>query len=74
MITVHIPKLSNPNTFSQVYDYYLDNYHWAESDIKPSNTFKQWFSKEYSADVDYLSQVIYFHDEKKYTHFALRWL
>lgn len=74
MITIHIPKLSNPNAFSQVYDYYLDNFHWTDSDIKPSNTFKEWFSKEYTADFDYLSQRIFFHDPKKYTHFALRWL
>ena len=74
MITLHVDKLQNRDTFHKVYDYYLDNYHWAENDKKSSSTFKEWFKKEYLADFDYLSQSIYFYDDKKYTLFALRWL
>lgn len=67
-------RLDYSKQFESLFDHYYDNIHWAESDIKPDSTFAKWLEKEYDAIYNFFDQSIFFKDEKKFTHFSLRWL
>jgi hypothetical protein len=68
MITV-----SKDRYWSNLVDYYYENIHWGESDLKPISTLGDWLFKEYGAEICDSGHSLKFIDSKKYTYFMLRW-
>ena len=67
-------KLDYSKQFESLFDYYYDNIHWADSDLMPNSSFAKCLYKEYDAIYNFMDQSILFKDDKKYTHFSLKWL